>query len=367
MHSRTPHEPASGQLVDDGGWRVATREPVDDLPQYSSCCFTLSCMSRPFLTRQAIADGMTRRELARLLRDGTLRRVLRGVVVDSSRPDDLALRAEAIALVRPPGTVVVRRSAAWLCGIDAFPPGSCVEAEPIELAVRPESTPPRWPGCKGYRAPLPDSDLVLRSGLVTTSDARTALDLGRYLPRLHAVAAVDALLHRGLVAQSELAARTADLAGQRNVHHLRRVVADADAGAQTPGESWTRVRLLDARLPRPRTQIPVVLPGQVLRWLDMGYEEYLLAIEYDGEENHTDESDRAHDEVRREEISQLGWDFVIARKGEVLRDEPQFPATVAEKLLERGWRPQPHILEGLLRQIHAAGTRRGLILPYGRA
>lgn len=308
-------------------------------------------MDSAFLAREAVAAGLRRRELTRLIEEGRLRRVVPGVLVDAERPEDLALRAEAIALRRPPNTVVVRRSAAWLCGLDVLPPGSSIANQPLEFAVPPDCTPPRWPGCKGYRTPLPAADLTEVAGVVLTTHPRTALDLGRHLPRLHAVAALDAFLHQGLVNPADLSERAAALSGRRNVARLRAVIDIGDAGAQTPGESWTRVRLIDAGLPRPRTQVPVVLPGRELCWLDMGYEDYLVAVEFDGGENHTAEVDRAHDNERRERLKRAGWDFIVVRKGDVLRDDARFPGTTAEALLRRGWRPEPDVLEGLARKL----------------
>ena len=45
-----------------------------------------------------------------------VRRVLRGVYVDSSTPDDLTTRAAAAALILPPGAALARRTAAWVYG-----------------------------------------------------------------------------------------------------------------------------------------------------------------------------------------------------------------------------------------------------------
>ncbi len=200
-----------------------------------------------------------------------------------------------------------------------------------------------------------------------TTHPRTALDLGRYLPRLHGVAAIDAFLHRGLVNLADLSERAAALHGRRNAALLRAVLDIGDAGAQTPGESWTRVRLVDAGLPRPRTQVPVVLLGRELFWLDMGYEEYLVAVEFDGEEHHSTQVDREHDHQRRNKIERIGWDVIVVRKGDVLRDDPRFPGTTAEALLRRGWRPEPDVLEGLARKLAPVHHSRNRPTRYSRA
>ena len=52
----------------------------------------------------------------------------------------------------------------------------------------------------------------------------------------------------------ELAARHAHLRGLRQ---LETALDLADAGAQSPKETWLRLLLIKDGLPRPRTQIPV--------------------------------------------------------------------------------------------------------------
>ena len=51
-----------------------------------------------------------------------------------------------------------------------------------------------------------------------------------------------------------------------------------DAGAQSPKETWLRLLLIRAGLPRPHTQIPVLSPdGNRWYYLDMGWEGIKLA------------------------------------------------------------------------------------------
>jgi hypothetical protein len=91
--------------------------------------------------------------------------------------------------------------------------------------------------------------------------ARTAFDLGRHLPRQQAGARLDALM------------RAAPFS------------AEVDAGAQSPKESWLRLLLVDAGLPAPTTQIPVLDGYRVVALLDMGWEECKVAVEYDGDQH----------------------------------------------------------------------------------
>jgi very-short-patch-repair endonuclease len=68
-----------------------------------------------------------------------------------------------------------------------------------------------------------------------------------------------------------------------------------------------RLRVLDMGVPRPELQIPVYdMFGVVRFYLDMGWPQWMLALEYDGVEFHPE--DRAdHDSSRRDWITARGW------------------------------------------------------------
>ena len=84
-----------------------------------------------------------------------------------------------------------------------------------------------------------------------------------------------------------------------------------DAGAQSPKETWLRLLLIGAGFPRPRTQIPVLgADGFPRYFLDMGWEDIMLAVEYDGEQHWTNPSQFATDVERLEYIAKIGWTVV---------------------------------------------------------
>ena len=74
------------------------------------------------------------------------------------------------------------------------------------------------------------------------------------------------------------------------------------------GESWLRLRCLDAGFPRPEAQ--VTLPDDVARrWrLDLGFLEVKAGAEHDGEAFHSADEQLAHDARRREDcLRSFGW------------------------------------------------------------
>ncbi|GAA2810594.1 hypothetical protein [Mycolicibacterium pallens] len=81
-----------------------------------------------------------------------------------------------------------------------------------------------------------------------------------------------------------------------------------DAGAQSPRETWLRLLLMDAGFPRPQTQIPILRPDGYSRYfLDMGWPEVMVAVEYDGEQHRLERSIYDDDLIRSDYIAHLGW------------------------------------------------------------
>ncbi|WP_141681897.1 endonuclease domain-containing protein, partial [Mycobacterium malmoense] len=84
-----------------------------------------------------------------------------------------------------------------------------------------------------------------------------------------------------------------------------------DPGAQSPRESYLRLLLIDAGLPRPQTQIPVLgVDGMPVAYLDLGWAEDMVAVEYDGDQHRTDRGQYVKDIRRMEMLEQLGWTIV---------------------------------------------------------
>jgi very-short-patch-repair endonuclease len=90
-----------------------------------------------------------------------------------------------------------------------------------------------------------------------------------------------------------------------------------DSGAQSPKESWLRLVLIQAGLPRPQTQIPVVNEfGSAIAYLDMGWEDVKVAVEYDGEQHRSDRHQYTWDLRRSEILQRRGWIVVRVVAGD---------------------------------------------------
>jgi very-short-patch-repair endonuclease len=171
-----------------------------------------------------------------------------------------------------------------------------------------------WRNARAPRRVVTRHELLLSDefqrldGLYVTTPERTAFDIGRRGTISRAVAGLDAL-----AAATEFKVRDVEeLAGNhrhtRGLRQLELTLALVDAGAQSPKETWLRLLLIKAGFPKPRTQIPVLGPDGYPRYfLDMGWEDIMLAVEYDGDQHRTDRWQFARDVERLEYVDSIGW------------------------------------------------------------
>lgn len=155
---------------------------------------------------------------------------------------------------------------------------------------------------------LVSGDVCLVSGVAVTTPARTALDLACWYPLTNAVAAIDALARATELKIANVEALADQAGGRRGIARARRALGLVDAGAQSPKETWLRTLLIEAGLPRPQTQIPIHdRYGKAVAYLDMGWPELKVAVEYDGDQHRTSRSQYSYDVRRLEMIARKGW------------------------------------------------------------
>jgi hypothetical protein len=118
---------------------------------------------------------------------------------------------------------------------------------------------------------------------------------------------MDAMLRLLTFSHAELLHGVPRFAGMRWVTVLRELAPLADARAESPGESVLRLRWIDLSLPTPQPQVPVVLPGGRVVYLDVGNETARFAAEYQGWEFHSSAIQVAHDDERQRLVEAEGW------------------------------------------------------------
>lgn len=203
---------------------------------------------------------------------------------------------------------------------------------PIELIWR-NGRPPR--GLVVRNENLGDGEVGSVAGIPVTSLARTAFDLGRHLPRNAAVARLDALSRAGRFSVAEVERVAERHPGARGLRNLRIALPLVDDGAASPRETWLRLLIIDAGLPVPRTQIPVYDACGLLAMLDMGWEEFMVAAEYDGDQHRHDRRQYVWDQRRLRLLAARGWEVVRVIKEDTRRD---VIARISDALRSRGWR-----------------------------
>jgi very-short-patch-repair endonuclease len=142
----------------------------------------------------------------------------------------------------------------------------------------------RTSGITSHTGRLVDSELTVVSGLPATTLARTVADCLATLPPVEGLVVADAALHRGLPL-ADLQVAVAAIAVRRGSARARAVLAVADDGAESPGESMARFVVVRDGLPLPTTQVPVVTRLGTY-WSDFGWEEWRLLVEYDGRDKY---------------------------------------------------------------------------------
>jgi len=148
-------------------------------------------------------------------------------------------------------------------------------------------------------------------GCEVTTPARTAFDIGRRVARRTAVARLDALARAAGFKVNDVFDVAKCHPGSRGLRQLDAVLALVDAGAQSPQESYLRLLLIEGGLPRPQTQIAVLgTDGFPIAYLDMGWPDRMVAVEYDGDQHRTDRRQYVKDIRRIEMLERMGWIIV---------------------------------------------------------
>ncbi|MBB3084801.1 hypothetical protein [Geodermatophilus sabuli] len=278
-----------------------------------------------FSTSQAL-DHCSDAEVRALVRTGRWRRSpWRGVLLDGELPDSPLLRVRAAALAVGGDLVACHSTAASLWGFDVLGNRMLHFLGPPQLVNR------RLPGVQVHPSSLGTDDAVLVDGVWCTPPARTACDVVRTTAPIDGLATLDAALRTGTCTREQLAAAAAAQAGLRQVVRLRELIPVSDAAAESPMESRTRWRFIQAGLPAPRLQIRLVDDGRT-HYLDMGWAEKCVGVEFDGLEAHMTREQLAADRDRHNWVTEHGWTLLHVTAIDVYRRHLAMVARTARAL-----------------------------------
>lgn len=242
---------------------------------------------RGLITRpQALAAGLSAREIDRLVRSRVWVAERRGVYVEASfkatleaRPDHrIALRrlADDAACLRV-GRDHVRShdSAAVLLGLDILlPPDALTHVtRPTVQGSRHEF------GVKHHLAPYDEArDVVVVGGVRCLRAARTAVDIAREHGHPYGMVAFDSFLRAGGM-PAELHEVIDEMTCWPRITVVRSELELADAGSESVGETLARDLVIELGFGRPQTQFGLT-DGRRTIWVDLRIGRHLF--EFDG-------------------------------------------------------------------------------------
>jgi Protein of unknown function (DUF559) len=280
-------------------------------------------MDDVFIGSEALRQG----KISRYQLRAGFRAIYPNVYLAAGATSSLRARSEAAWLWSGRRGVLAGLAAAALHGSDWIG-----DDEAVELIWR-NPHPPAGVLTRNHRV---ESDEVTRvDGLPVTTSARTAFDLSRQLPIGDAVARLDALMRATPFSVEDVLLLAKRHPGARGLRRLRSALPIVDSGAASPKETWLRLLLIDAGLPAPDTQIPVVAQFRTVAVLDMGWERFKVAVEYDGDQHRSSRRQYVRDMRRLKALEACGW--IVVR---VIAEDPPDDVVrwVRVALRRRGYR-----------------------------
>jgi hypothetical protein len=284
------------------------------------------CPPQIVVATEVIASGqLTRRDLNR-----RYTKLYRNVYVRNGAELTALDWAYAAWLWSGRTATLVGYSAAALLGSRWIPTDA-----PVEIA---HSRRAALPGIIVRSDELRVHDVRSIGGITCTTAARTAYDLGRRLPLETAVIRMDALLNATGATPQSVEEIAQCHRGARGIRRLLMALDLVDAGAESPQETRLRLLLVQSGLPRPVTQIPVTNEqGRVVRRIDMGWHEWPVGVEYDGEQHFTNPDDYSNDIVRLEFLASKGWTIVRVSAVQLRHRRAEVVQRVRLALRQRGF------------------------------
>lgn len=251
-------------------------------------------MGEPFVGSEALALGVVNRHQLRT----HYRLLCPNVYLHKQLQPSLQQRIAAAWLWSGRQATIAGAAAAALHG------AKWIDDDIVIELIHPNARAPQ--GVVTRRDVLLDDEVQALAGLSVTTPERTAFDIGRRGPVRLAVARLDALARATHLRVDDVGLLADRHRRARGLRQLETALDLVDSGAESPRESYLRLLLIDAGLPRPQTQMPVVAADKTY-YLDMGWQEYMVAVEYDGDQHRVDRWQYVHDIKRLETLERLGW------------------------------------------------------------
>ncbi len=256
----------------------------------------MGSVAEPFVGTEALASGAMSRHQLRT----RYRAVFPNVYLAKDVQPSLELRITAAWLWSNRRATIAGAAAAALHGAKWIP-----ENVPVELICGSTRSPH---GVVTRRDALADGETQLLAGRAVTTPERTAFDIGRRGAIHSTVVRLDALARATGIKVDDVLRVAQAHPHSPGLRTLETALELVDPGAQSPRESYLRLLLIDAGFPRPQTQIPVLgVDGIPVAYLDLGWEDWMVGVEYDGDHHRTDRRQYVKDIRRLQMLDEMGW------------------------------------------------------------
>lgn len=280
--------------------------------------------------RQALAEGMSPRQISRSVASGEWRVEQPATYALTDFPRTWWQRAKAAELWAGQGAAVAGASAAFVWGFEGFGPG------PVELAtirrLRSSELVVRYVG------PWMEGEIVTRKGLRITGAERTIVGHSATRDAARLEVLVDEALRRRLTTEGKLSAYLATLEGRcvPGIGRLREVLAARVAGAPPESTLETSLaRLLrSSLLPQPARQHPIISGGRCIARVDFAWPACRVAVEAQGRTHHADKISFERDLARMNALTEAGWLVIYVTWDDVHR-RPRQTLQLIERALNR--------------------------------
>lgn len=263
------------------------------------------------LRRQALAAGMTVKQIAAMLRSGEWVAVRRGVYTTRARWESLdpyvgrpRLEVWAATLTTRTPHLVSHDSAAYLHGLPIL--GASPRLVHVtRIGVLGGRT---RHGIKHHKAPVRTEQIGFIDDHPVLDVPRTVADIGREHGLRHAIVAANSALRRG-ESRRALQAAVEDMTSWPYVTVPRQAAAWADGRCETPGEDLTMLMLKQLGVGLVQAQFGLQERGRVA-WVDFRVGRHL--VEFDGHLKYQRErdggyADRSPEQVMWEEKQRQDW------------------------------------------------------------
>jgi len=241
------------------------------------------------------------------VRRGDLRRIARGVYSSADLPTDyqercVEYRQRVVASAAASrGRIVSHQSAAVLLDIPLLSP----DMDAVHFSnARGSGSHLRT--VHVHPARIDSEELITVDGIRVTSPARTAVDVARSSSFAQGVCAMDSALQHGATMR-ELRTAVQKCKGRTGVNRARRALQETSELAQSIGESYSRILMLDwPEIPEPRLQHEFLDGhGLFIARTDFDWDGTVVG-EFDGRDKIAREQSLWKEKVREDKLRALG-------------------------------------------------------------